>query len=531
MDTIRKIFAAKPKADPFAVLNYDCASIVLEHLGLWDLGNAQHVSSAWNELVQDWIASEGLHQHFPEAWSKEAAKPGWNRRGRTPQQRQEIVRLFNKLAIKKVADEAWKAGQPAWVTECIGDGQDTYAHGGPTAAGDYLAWADGESVFWKRAGYRLDENGIRAPYPAGKVDVKLDPKSSVEPFLRLHARGFLYLSHYTDEDTDHPRLWIRMFELETEKELWCKRLKPHSQPWFNNTFGLVAMGWDRMYCYSSSGKDLQVHDLRTCALLYKLRSFTPHHLAHGNGSARVWRLRGRDILVLVTAEINVRIIDAEDGRAIQTIRVAGEHRPRIVVSNRPGELAFAILGRASNALGQITDIPTSRPFQYNSATGKFVEGATQRLNFSALSIAGSHETVSYDPFRGIAAVVSPHKAAIRLIRFAPLGSPGADSPVVYATRPVSFKKGQAEILRRSIGQPYVSMASVDHGVGGLNFGGGIKFGASGNRLYVFCVGDFSGKCGPKKDPVCVLEFGPRGACDWPLQSGDEDSLHAPDRVD
>ncbi|RDW92754.1 F-box protein [Aspergillus mulundensis] len=501
------------KADPFAVLNYDCLSLILDHVPLRDLANAQCVSTEWYLQIQEWITTRGLQVHFPAVWAEMRLQPQWKGRGAEAHRRRKIPGIFRECAMQQRTNNAWVGGDTDWTTHCVGEGESEVGRAGIQAAGDFLAWKDGESICWKRAGYWVDEHGQRCGYPTRTVNIKVLGLAQVV-YLRLHASGLLFVGHAQRWNDMSFVFRMCMFELETDEELWSwnYRLQSNGLRTEKPPIELIAMGWDKIYfrrtgrtyraLYDPAAAGVAAYDLRTGTFLHSLPLFTSKLLVESE--TRVWRLGGREVIVGVSLgrpdkhTDKLHFINAQTGSTIQTIPIDGCTGHRIVVSSRPGELAFAVVGRKA-CEGEGASVAVSIPFHYDREAEMFVQRDTQHFDLSQIPMAPK-DIVHWDPFKGVMVVVNNTSNGFTLAFSYPMLQP--KSPVDNAKRRVWLQQSLKEITD-------------------------VKVGAGGNRLYLFHAGRFVGPGLLYKDQVDVLEFGPGGGL--PLEFAN--CLHAPDRVD
>lgn len=59
---------AHTRTDPFTLLPWDCASIVLQHLDIRDLACCEQVSGGWRRFVQHWMVVSGHQYCLPDRW-------------------------------------------------------------------------------------------------------------------------------------------------------------------------------------------------------------------------------------------------------------------------------------------------------------------------------------------------------------------------------------------------------------------------------------------------------------------------------
>ncbi|RDW92760.1 uncharacterized protein DSM5745_00082 [Aspergillus mulundensis] len=501
--------------DPFLYLNYDCTYLVLQYLSIHDLAHAQLVCNLWHILLREWVGGPALRLHFPDAW-KELRQEEEERQTAEMQgnigndgdmledahdNRSSRLEMFNLYASDQACSEAWVSGRPK-VTY-------NYPLGHPlgnmyTIAGDFIAWPQGDSIFWQRVGYQeCESNAQLSQYPVKKLDVNVR-RYNVH-FIRAHAAGLLLLVVYVPEERVFRE---HVFHLETGKELWVKQRDEESgRPY------PIAMGMDRLYLYhNNTRRGVDTYDLRTGTLLASQPSCLPD-ADIDNRQTRIWRLGGRDVLVALSVvnvhawhiDALIHFIDPDQGRTIDTIlfrhHVGLDPRAvKVRVSSRLNEFAFALVSEVCDEEMFLLKIQT---FDYDFATGKFVKrGSSEWFDLTDLDIKPA-DLLDYDPFRRVIAVAGRRDISPRIIS-------------------LDGDMGSFTCRTLAINTPAGSV------VGGLE-----NVIIDGSRLYVcyesvHCMDD-SGRLA-RKHETAVFEFGTRSNSSSHLSLGGEVCLHPLDSI-
>lgn len=67
--------AHKKRTDPFTLLPWDCASIVLQYLDIRDLACCEQLSKGWRSFVQHWLVVAGHQYCLPDGWRPDIPNP------------------------------------------------------------------------------------------------------------------------------------------------------------------------------------------------------------------------------------------------------------------------------------------------------------------------------------------------------------------------------------------------------------------------------------------------------------------------
>ncbi|RDW92757.1 uncharacterized protein DSM5745_00079 [Aspergillus mulundensis] len=498
--------ASQGKADPLQALNYDCINLVLQDLSPQDVAKAEQVSNSWKIHIRDWEAGPGCVHHFPDAWKELKVTNDLN-----------AVEVFKECASQKTATDRWLAAKPRWVMEC----HPALIEKSERAAGDFISWtslSDGH-IYCQRVGYEKDTAGKWRQFPKVRVDLKVSRAAGTEiKCTRLHASGLLYVA--TSERGSPPdRVCTyrdHVFELETGKLLWSRgQATPPSRP--------LALGWERLYRHGPKPNSLEAYDLRTGDLLYTVS--IPPEVYKSEQEARVWRLRGREVIVVPIRghvvhrgfEYNLYLVDAETGLRVQVIKIVyHDYRPpRLKVSSRRGELAFAVMDQV---VDEHTRAQTERIrfFEYDAAKGQFVDGKEEQMEIRGGAGAMSGQCGDYDPFRRFYTIPSFPEGHHSIFPFpgADADADGQDSPGTdhITANPVSFS------VTGDVGGRDGVPVKPQRGLWGL-----AKVRIAGNRLWLFLDRGWVEEHGRK---FIIVEFGPSAL---PLPS--EDTLYRPDELD
>ncbi|RDW92765.1 uncharacterized protein DSM5745_00087 [Aspergillus mulundensis] len=424
------------KLDPIRALNYDCTSLVFDHLSLSDLTRVERVSKDWKARLYAWMANEGIVKRFPHAL------PDKHSDAEAGEQDVVKVKRFKKYVIEGTSTERLAAGRALSVN--------TYTAAAfpsnnlPLLAGDFVVLGNNVSILWDQIGNReearRDINTNHALQPINLNSLRFHTGPATAPYRdrwtvegrRLHAAGFL---HFELSEPQAETSWVYMLELETGNVLWSQPKSPTSALTIP-----IAMGWKRIYYYGPQTTDLEAYDLKTGALLYSRRSFFPKALNIWHD--QIWRVGGREVFVGISSEgkqdkgtmpVSMYLIDAESGAIIQVITFMQYWTPglrydpllTLKVSTRRNELAFAWV--SYNSARTLAMIHT---FDYDRVNGEFVERGLEEIDLVALGVIKRHglrSRIDCDPFRGIIASANIDGGSV-WIHPLRLGSMGDDAP-------------------------------------------------------------------------------------------------------
>ncbi|KAL4948495.1 hypothetical protein BDW69DRAFT_189212 [Aspergillus filifer] len=330
------------RRDPFTQLPFDCARMILDHLHIQGILHCEKVSRGWREVVDSWIFLGGLRLHFPELCSQERL-----------QSSSKAVRAYKSRGVAKIN---LFSGMSTGIRKFVADERFF------VTAGDYVAWKEGDDIFWNNLRYQPDGSFEYI------MKLDFDLQDAVINML-LNDDGYLLVR------TQPYRLWYRdhLFNLETGKKLWendthidirlAESLSPLTRP--------LLLGTDTAYFVTASHEtwDLIALDLRTGEEIYRVQHNShdygywyesAQHL-HPKDSQRhisrnstiLLKIRGREILVglavarihkheygLFPASASLLIIDGETGKGMQNVDIHGNDITYLVPSDRSeGELA------------------------------------------------------------------------------------------------------------------------------------------------------------------------------------------------
>ncbi|RDW92752.1 uncharacterized protein DSM5745_00074 [Aspergillus mulundensis] len=357
--------------DPLRLLNFDCATLILDHLDLDDVGNAQVVSEAWEARVQEWAGTRGLQKLFPDAWKKhfagteDASKKGSNG-----------YQLFRQQALEETCEKRWAKARALRAHEYIIDKKIADV----VMAGEYLAWRQERTqwvdkqeagVFWTRLGAPAQQLDMPVALARGLVHMK------------LHCSGLLSVYSQRVVTRDN-RITQHVYDLTTSTELWRRTITGANTPHAQTQVYPIAIGWARVYHYGATLTELEAYDLRSGALLYTVPLFTKPVLIPAH--SQVWRLGGLDVLVGISKtagnaangnpRAEMHFINTDTGYSLQTLRFdysGGPDDLRIKVSTRRNELAFALVG------GMVHGCFSTQIFEYEAARQEFVQRSLEDL--------------------------------------------------------------------------------------------------------------------------------------------------------
>ncbi|KAL4747136.1 hypothetical protein BDW72DRAFT_206733 [Aspergillus terricola var. indicus] len=339
------------KIDPIQKLNFDCASLILQHLNIYELARCQLVSRQWRQTALEWIATTGLRWHFPRACKRFMSKFS-----ATAPQAYQVWEEFQECAYEKARKDVWLSGRAFSSMECH-----KFTH---FARSDkFIAWHHEGSIYWRWAGYQ--EHPDRPPYLMHKLNYKLPPgqlrymavcSEAQTVFLIIRCPGHLAkLRKMLPNSTrlkalhDEPEHLDIMVDIHTGQELWSAPRRYARTDW-ERWREALKLGWKKIYRYGSTKRELDVHDIRTGKKLYSL-PFASDVPFPALKDVRVVRLGGREIIMTLNEhaddpqhDCEIRFIDGEYGRLLQAIKAqtCGGFS-HIVPSERRNELAFALI--------------------------------------------------------------------------------------------------------------------------------------------------------------------------------------------
>ncbi|RDW92766.1 uncharacterized protein DSM5745_00088 [Aspergillus mulundensis] len=512
---------ATRRIDPFGFLNYDCTSLVLSNLTLYDLACAQRVSKDWKALIEDWSCKQGFLQHFPDVPPTEnSAAPGQQQgtgSEATKDERDAEVARFKRYMIEGTCDERWAAGHALSVQEYT-------VHGSvPQAIGDFLVLQTADTILWDQVCRRKQRRGDSSLQPINTNSLRYNTGTATTAMKvrsrMLHAAGLLQFDLQEDLPLNTGRIWEYMAELETGKVLWSKP-KPTIAygGGRNHHWSPVATGWDRIYYYGDNNLDIQAFDLRTGALLYTRQEFVPRKEFFSYSILQCWRLNGREVLVTYVKsntrndggqeECKLCFVDPENGQTIQTIPFVKFRGPLdIKVSHRRNEPAFALL--SYNSTGSHPGVVKIQTFDYHRATGMFRQRGIEDIDLFAQGVYYNNE-IDCDPFRGII-VAADGPASMRSASHDP-DTTGA--PIrIYPLRPGQGSTNPSRCKELVVGTDTKESYRITQGRGNIVNSWIWSLRIAGNRLFVgYSFASLNGTGDRiRTDEIAVFDFGTPGS--------------------
>ncbi|KAL4984575.1 hypothetical protein BDW68DRAFT_193533 [Aspergillus falconensis] len=389
--------------DPIQRLNFDCASIVLQHLNIYDLARFQLVSRQWRQTALEWIAVTGLGWHFPRACQRFMRKFTTE----LPQPFQ-VWEEFQECAYEKARKRVWLSATAFSSMEC-----NKFTHF--SRSDKFIAWHYEGSIYWRWAGYQ--EHPDRPPYLMHRLNYELPPGqlryiaicSDPETiFLVMRCpehlaklRKVLPNSIRLQALHEEPEHLDIMIDIHTGRELWSAPRRYARSDW-ERWREALKLGWKKIYRYGPTNRELDVHDIRTGEKLYTL-PFASDVPFPALKDVRVVRLGGREIIMTLNEhaddpqhDCEIRFIDGEYGRLLQSIKAhtCGGFS-HIVPSERRNELAFALVTYGVKSRPYVAQI---RKYEFDADQKLFVPQGLDLLDLNTLREAYEFYPV-IDPFR------------------------------------------------------------------------------------------------------------------------------------
>ncbi|KAL4899959.1 hypothetical protein BDW74DRAFT_183275 [Aspergillus multicolor] len=358
--------------DPLRRFNYDINIQIMEHFSIYDLGRCQVVGPGWRDFIRDWIAKRGLEKHFPG----------------------EEERVHGTTA-DRARTGSWTKAQAVVCTEYR-----NYTHF--SANGRFMVWYCEGKIYWQRTGHQ--DPTTKAPYPIESMEEEC-MEGDLE-YLAVSPFGLLVLvvrckgDKYREEVTVLKNGWV----LYTKTE---KFLTTNNRP----TQRLVAVGWERLYRYSSSTlKKLEVYNLRTGKLRSTIR-LTSCLVSSRHGMDKmemnVTTFRGQETLVCwgeasrdpQGKNVRVYFFDSLTKQKVEArlpMNPWNEHNSptQLMLSSRRNDIEFPLATHDRDTL-LITKLALG-------ADGKFVEWSTDVVHCGYRQRSFEKVGVAIDPFQGFA---------------------------------------------------------------------------------------------------------------------------------
>ncbi|KAL5049367.1 hypothetical protein BDW71DRAFT_204632 [Aspergillus fruticulosus] len=414
--------------DPFCYLNFDCASLILEHLDPVSVVRCERVDRGWMKFIRFWIYGLGLRAHFPEVWNPELR-----------QDEAKSVKIYKEQAAPFATFLAGKASAVRKVS----------AHMRLfTAAGDFAAWYDGRHIHWQDLGFREDGSF----HPVQKLRMELREYENLARIQDLHLNG-------------DGCLLIRVLPMIGFYKDFLVDLKSGEIRWRRDEFAVmdptgdrpvlrpVSLGADRVYYVSD--RVIAAFDIKSGAHLYEtplpspnwvnpwhVEAFDRKYLS-GNHSALV-QLGGREVLVGIIPTDSASghssillIMDGQTGESLQQIPLRMQDRTMLVVS--PDQREFAVVGNTPDfkalVLQRFAPAPDGRSFVQHL---QLVDHPTKAFG----SLVSTREAV--DPFRSLVAFMDKYnepRVAALMQREGPLDETMRAHKKTYGTKGNVLFKG------------------------------------------------------------------------------------------
>ncbi|RDW92764.1 F-box protein [Aspergillus mulundensis] len=491
MPSASSVTATSGRSDPLRRFNFDINIQILSHLSLYDLGRCQQVNPAWRDFIRDWIAWRGLEKHFPGERQRVTGTDG-------ECLVDTLLKTFNECAIDRALKRSWTNGRAARYSEY----QD-YTHF--YANERYLAWYHDGSIFWQRTGY-LDD-GDKSPCPIHFIPEECTA-DDIE-YLAVSPSGVLVMverckgDKYREEVTDLESgwtLWSKTHEFRT------LHFKPTQLP--------VAIGWERLYRYSSSTlRKVEVYNLRTGAYRATIRlpsSLVPARPGLDKMEMQVCTIRGQERLVCWGEKS--RDAQGKNYRVYFFDSLTGEHTHKVNarlamdpanLHNTPAKLIFSPQRHETEFALTTHDRNTVliKKFALGS-DGIFTEKSTDVLYCGRrpLDSAG----IAVDPFRGFVIRGGDRRWHLRVCRIKQTPPRRAAHINAHTNRAVNLHIELGRLIRRPSvvpnGDGTRDPVSFAVGIGLLQLD---KMVITRDRLFLFCCS--GGLSLPSA--CCVFDFG------------------------
>ncbi|KAL3477655.1 hypothetical protein BJX99DRAFT_257255 [Aspergillus californicus] len=394
----RKVQRHNPKQglrrrDPFKTLCFDCASLILEYLGLRDLARCEQVNRGWRDLIHVWISISGLRLHFPAQWDIH-----------TTNDVHTAARIYRECAVPYFT---LRSGRPTGA-RTIEASSRLFA-----IAGDFAAWiSDDSTIYWQDLSYRHDGSF----HPIQELEFIFADQIL---YLDLNAQGYLLVRTLHMGYTDY------IIRLQTGRTLWSRItdpgavMLPYHQP--------LPLGRRRVYylCREDMGESVMAFDIDSGRLLYKtpledarLRHFhIPRVLiqrALSKSFVKIVHVGEREFIVAIvlsgrlersnvpTTTKSVLIIKGDDGTLLQKIKSRKIWSyASLTTPTLDQEGQFAIQSHSSWR-GPVVNI---QKFTWNPETHIFDEERTETICLFGDN-APRIPTMAIDAYRGLGGSVN-----------------------------------------------------------------------------------------------------------------------------
>ncbi|KAL4779454.1 hypothetical protein BJX76DRAFT_351804 [Aspergillus varians] len=290
------------RTNPFEILPWDCANLVLQFLDVQDLARCEQVGRSWRDFVQLWLVDIGHQYCLPDRWRPDTVDPIFAA---------EAFNDIKKSAVQYAAHRKFTSGKASCARR-----YQTSATGLFDISGDYTVWHSGENIFWQDLSFRRDGT----LHPANRLAVRVAGDNL--RYLAVNAEGYVYYqicrpNNQLDKPEDFRHYMVR---LQTGEKLWKRHAKPDTK--------LFAFGKDRVYLVGTGlhNRYLTARDIKSGKLLYEVPFL--HPVRRSKSPVTVQLHGGAEVLVhihsvLFLANIfivdGIQIINGADGRILQTI--------------------------------------------------------------------------------------------------------------------------------------------------------------------------------------------------------------------
>ncbi|KAL3446371.1 hypothetical protein BJX65DRAFT_309070 [Aspergillus insuetus] len=330
--------------DPFQLLSVECASAILEHLSVSDLGRCERVSRGWALFVHQWIVSPGLRLHYLHEF--------------TLSDHCNLERSIRHFKEQAAVQSNIRRGEPSVVQKY--ENAKSF-----TIAGNYCAWLDKEVVFWQDLSFRSD-GSLHPVMKLDPVGVGVD-NALHEPVERilLGANGHLLVRHRSRPASSGSGENVRdtLVCLESASPVWSHAYWRHRDD--NPRYVPIMVGRKRVYFGSTTYGDgpamIKAYTLQSRELLYETETIVPHtNCFYGMDDTKSYRfghplellnVDGDQVILAFKTQRGFReklatiyLINGEDGSLRQATRVMLIGPSHVRVS--PNRTAFSIISHA-----------------------------------------------------------------------------------------------------------------------------------------------------------------------------------------
>lgn len=186
--------AHNKRTDPFTLLPWECASIVLQYLDIRDLACCEQVSKGWRSFVQHWLVVAGHQYCLPDGWrpdipnpvSYEDALAAVKKSGTSTSTIHKTLPSTGTHSLCSVVEYAAFRKLASGSASC-GRRYQTCDTGVFDTSGNFTVWHTGDAIFYQKLGFREDGS----LYPVQRLSLRVTGDNL--RYLAVNQDGYLYL--------------------------------------------------------------------------------------------------------------------------------------------------------------------------------------------------------------------------------------------------------------------------------------------------------------------------------------------------